>query len=49
VNRADEAIAIAQRGVEVARSTGQREAAQAAEQWLTHYRADLNQAGRKAP
>lgn len=48
-NRSEEAIAIAERGIEVARSTGQREAAQTAEKWLTRYRAELKQTGRKVP
>jgi Flp pilus assembly protein TadD len=41
MNRSAEAIANAQRGIEVARSTGQRDAAAAAEEWLLHYRHEL--------
>jgi tetratricopeptide (TPR) repeat protein len=45
-NRPAEAIAISQSGIEVARANGEQEAAQNAEEWLTHYRAELQTAGK---
>jgi tetratricopeptide (TPR) repeat protein len=42
MNRSAEAIANAQRGIEVARATGQLDTATAAEEWLRHYRNELN-------
>jgi tetratricopeptide (TPR) repeat protein len=44
-NRSNEAITTAEQGIAVARSTGQHDAAQATEQWLKQYRAELNTAG----
>lgn len=48
VNRSAEAIATSQRGIEVARSTGQQEAAKLAEEWLTHYREELGRKGNRS-
>jgi tetratricopeptide (TPR) repeat protein len=45
-HRTDEAIAAAEQGINVARSTSQQETAQAIEQWLKQYRAQLNAAGK---
>lgn len=42
VNRSDEALATAQKGIEVARSAGQPAAAEHIEEWLQHYRAELS-------
>jgi tetratricopeptide (TPR) repeat protein len=44
-NRPTEAIATSQRGIEVARATGQQDVAKLAEEWLTHYREELRHAG----
>ncbi len=46
--RSEEAIATSQRGIEVARSTGHQEEAKMAEEWLTHYRAELEQTRKAA-
>jgi tetratricopeptide (TPR) repeat protein len=42
-NRPAEAISNAQRGIEVARLAGQQDTAQAAVEWLSHYREELRQ------
>jgi tetratricopeptide (TPR) repeat protein len=44
-NRPTEAMATSQRGIEVARSTGQHDVAKLAEEWLTHYQEELRRAG----
>lgn len=44
INRPAEAIEISQRGIEVARSTGQQDVAKLAEEWLAHYREELRRA-----
>jgi tetratricopeptide (TPR) repeat protein len=49
VGRSDEAIATSQQGIKIARSMGQQEAAQKAEEWLTHYRALLRRRQGAAP
>jgi tetratricopeptide (TPR) repeat protein len=41
LNRPAEAIATSQRGIDVARSTGQQEIVKVAEEWLGHYRDEL--------
>ena len=41
LNRPAEAIAVSQRGIDVARSTGQEEIVKLAEEWLSHYRDEL--------
>ena len=41
VNRSDDALATAQKGIEVARSVGQPAAAEHIEEWIQHYRAEL--------
>jgi protein O-mannosyl-transferase len=41
LNRPAEAIATSQRGIDVARSTGQQEIVKFAEEWLSHYRDEL--------
>jgi Flp pilus assembly protein TadD len=44
-NRPAEAIATSQRAIEIARANGQPDAARAAEEWLTQYRADMQSSG----
>jgi tetratricopeptide (TPR) repeat protein len=43
-NRPAEAIASSQRGIDVARSTGQLDVAKLGEEWLAHYREELRRA-----
>jgi Flp pilus assembly protein TadD len=47
-NRPAEAIATSQRAIEAARANGQPDAARAAEEWLTRYRADLQRSGNQS-
>lgn len=47
-SRSAEAISMAERGIEVARSAGQKEAVQMAEEWLSHYREELRQVQAKS-
>jgi tetratricopeptide (TPR) repeat protein len=41
LNRPEDAILASQRAIEVARATGQTDVEKATEEWLTHYRAEL--------
>lgn len=43
-NRSQEAIAVSEKSIEVARSTGQQEALEQFEEWLKHYRTELRRA-----
>ena len=45
VNRSDEALAAAQKGMEIARSAGQSAAAEHIEEWIEHYRTELKRTG----
>ncbi len=52
VNRSQEAIAVSEKAIEVARSTGQQEALDQFEQWLKQYKTELRRndgAGTKSP
>jgi tetratricopeptide (TPR) repeat protein len=48
INRPAEAIATSQRGIAVARSTGQMDVAKLSEEWLTHYQEELSRGGHPA-
>ena len=44
-NRSQEAIAVSEKSIEVARSTGQQEALEQFEEWLKHYRIETSRTG----
>jgi tetratricopeptide (TPR) repeat protein len=48
-NQSQEAIAIAEKALEIARSTGQAAAVAEFEEWLAHYRIELQRAAESAP
>jgi protein O-mannosyl-transferase len=48
INRPSEAIATSQRGIAVARSTGQLDVAKLSEEWLMHYQEELSRGGHQA-
>jgi tetratricopeptide (TPR) repeat protein len=49
VNRSQEAIAVSEKAIEIARSSGQQEALEQFEDWLKHYRTELRRAEGGAP
>jgi protein O-mannosyl-transferase len=49
VNRSKEAIAVSEKAIEAARSTGQQEELEQFEQWLKHYQIELRRAADSAP
>lgn len=44
-NQSDEVVATAQKGIEIARSTGQDAATRQLQEWLTHFEAELKRKG----
>jgi tetratricopeptide (TPR) repeat protein len=48
INQSAEATLAAQRGIEVARATGEQETLRITEEWLAHYREELRRAGTQA-
>ena len=48
-NRSEEAIATAEKGIGVARTSGQLEQAEQIEEWLKHYRAELRRSENFTP